>query len=116
MYTVLTSPSLSAFAEASWDRIQAAALFLLWIFVWDDEIDHGEGQNDISTCSEMANAYCQESLDYIRWTLGLCGNDAKEPMCNIQTMPIFRDVARAMVEKMDLGESTSTAVFHTAPL
>jgi hypothetical protein len=46
----------------------------------------------------------------------LCGNDAKEPMCNIQTMPIFRDVARAMVEKMDLGESTSPAVFHTTPL
>jgi hypothetical protein len=79
-------------------------LFLVWIFLWDDEIDHGEGKNGISIDGDLAQRYCQESLDYISWCLGLSGEEEKEPRCRISTMPLFKDMSRCLREGMDLPE------------
>jgi hypothetical protein len=79
-------------------------LFLVWIFIWDDEIDHGEGTNGISIDSDLARRYCDETLDYISWGLGLSGDDQKEPKCSIPNMPLFRDLSLFLREGMDLGK------------
>lgn len=104
--TVLTLILLlhSIFSEASSERIQAAALFLVWIFIWDDEIDHGEGENGISIDGDLARRYCTESLEYMSWCLGLSGNDQMEPVCKIPNMPLFKDLACFLREGMDVGQ------------
>jgi hypothetical protein len=82
---------------------------MLWIFLWDDEIDDGGSLISRSECH--AKAYCQNSLEYARLVLGLNTTDGSELMdhdfqnlpCPISTMVYFRDVCQVLRKAMDLG-------------
>ncbi|KAH7141325.1 isoprenoid synthase domain-containing protein [Dactylonectria estremocensis] len=69
------------YREASWTDLQTAALFVLWIFVWDDEIDTGESA--VSTDLKVAKTYRQESLEYARWCLAQQDSNVPWPLAKL---------------------------------
>ncbi|KAH0489992.1 hypothetical protein TgHK011_001478 [Trichoderma gracile] len=59
------------FPDSDWEQLKAAAAFLVWIFTWDDIIDHGEDTSGIISNGERARVFCQQSLEYISQKLEL---------------------------------------------
>ncbi|KAL7805679.1 isoprenoid synthase domain-containing protein [Trichoderma aethiopicum] len=59
------------FPDSDWEQLKAAAAFLVWIFTWDDIIDHGEDDSGIISNGDRARVFCQQSLEYISQKLGL---------------------------------------------
>lgn len=82
---------------------------MLGLFLWDNEID--DGGTLISQSGWHAKAYCQNSLEYARWVLGLNTTDGGEFMdtdfqsvpCPIPTMLYFRDVCQVLRKAINLG-------------
>jgi hypothetical protein len=54
---------------ASFERLRIVTYLSIWLFVWDDEIDHSDG----TMCDEFgaAQAYRNQTLAYMRYSLGL---------------------------------------------
>lgn len=78
-----------------------AAAFLVWVFVWDDDIDLGDTKIATDKCE--ASNYCQESLAYARWALGLDAAGHTLPECSFPSMMLFRDFGHGLCEVMDRG-------------
>ncbi|KAH8647233.1 isoprenoid synthase domain-containing protein [Xylariales sp. PMI_506] len=57
------------YPHATWEELEVATAYSVWIFVWDDEIDAGD--TDISNSEELAREYYQGSLNFIHQKLGL---------------------------------------------
>ncbi|CAG9982932.1 unnamed protein product [Clonostachys byssicola] len=62
---------------AEWNKLRAVALFCVWLFVWDDEIDMSEGQ--FHGDFEKAQANFQSTLEFTRWALGLDSSESQQP-------------------------------------
>jgi hypothetical protein len=82
---------------------------MLWIFLWDDEID--DGGTLIAHSESAANSYCQGSLEFAHLALGLNTTDGsafqevdfQNMQCPISTMLYFRDACQVLRTAMDLG-------------
>ncbi|TFB01573.1 Alpha-muurolene synthase [Trichoderma ghanense] len=62
------------FPDSDWEQLKAAAAMLVWIFTWDDIIDHGEDTSGIISNGDRARVFCQQSLEYISQKLELNGS------------------------------------------
>ncbi|KAL7930144.1 isoprenoid synthase domain-containing protein [Trichoderma chlorosporum] len=56
---------------SDWEELKAAAAFLVWVFTWDDIIDHGEDDSGIISNADLAQIFCEQSLDHIKTKLEL---------------------------------------------
>ncbi|EHK18342.1 uncharacterized protein TRIVIDRAFT_225657 [Trichoderma virens Gv29-8] len=56
---------------SEWEELKAAAAFLVWVFTWDDIIDHGEDDSGIISNADLARIFCEQSLDHIKSKLEL---------------------------------------------
>ncbi|KAH6983187.1 isoprenoid synthase domain-containing protein [Ilyonectria sp. MPI-CAGE-AT-0026] len=117
------------YRETGWTDLQTAALFVLWIFVWDDEIDTGESA--YSTDLNLARTYRQQSLDFARWCLDqqesnlppilakfpvvsriykgflrfFClGTADEKPTCSVASMKLFQEWAFTLRTHMDADQ------------
>ncbi|PVH74509.1 terpenoid synthase [Cadophora sp. DSE1049] len=55
--------------HASWEAAVIIMQFITWLFIWDDEIDLGENEAGVNL--DAAQAFRQESLEFIEHSLGL---------------------------------------------
>ena len=82
--------------------------FLIWIFVWDDEIDTSDSL--IALDAERVRAYSQQSLNYIHQELGLSANGGKKKAVDEDqviiekihpNMVLFGEVGRRLLSATD---------------
>ncbi|KAJ6015128.1 isoprenoid synthase domain-containing protein [Penicillium herquei] len=85
--------------------------FLIWIFIWDDEVDTNDTL--ISSDAKRVRAYSQQSMKYIRQELGLPANrengksieDTKIKIDQIHpNMILFSEVGRMLVSGTDIAQ------------
>ncbi|KAJ5151407.1 terpene synthase family metal binding domain-containing protein [Penicillium canariense] len=101
---------ISLYPQAKWEELRTAGIFMLWIFLWDDEID--DGGTLIAHSESAANSYCQDSLEYARLALGLNttdesvfqNQDFQNMQCPVSTMLYFRDACEVLRTVMDSGQ------------
>jgi hypothetical protein len=84
---------------------------MLWIFLWDDEID-GAG-TIVSQSESHASIYCQNSLEFARLVLGLGEIDSKQSnkhsrdlqnlSCPVPTMVYFQDASEVLRTALNLS-------------
>ncbi|KAL7908106.1 isoprenoid synthase domain-containing protein [Trichoderma velutinum] len=70
---------------SEWVELKAAAAFLVWIFTWDDIIDHGEDDTGIISNADLARIFCEQSLDHVKFKLDL--NDSHQRTVSTQPLP-----------------------------
>lgn len=85
---------------------------MLWIFLWDDEID--DAGTVVSQSESHASTYCQNSLQFAHRTLGLDGVDTKGSFesihdlqtlpCPIPTMVYFKEASEALRTELSLSK------------
>ncbi|KAJ5726085.1 terpene synthase family metal binding domain-containing protein [Penicillium malachiteum] len=114
-FALLTS---CLFPQARWEELEISGIFMLWIFLWDDEID--EGSSEVAQNKVHAEAYVQESMEYARLNLGLTyinGSNGESEhngdmvessidlsaSCSVTTMTYFRDACPALRGYLDEG-------------
>ncbi|KAL7941029.1 isoprenoid synthase domain-containing protein [Trichoderma barbatum] len=85
------------FPYSEWEELKAAAAFLVWIFIWDDVIDHGEDDSGIISNGDLARTFCENSLDHIRFKLELDHSDHRG--ASIPLMAMFDQVAEPITAK-----------------
>ncbi|EGR47124.1 uncharacterized protein TRIREDRAFT_122825 [Trichoderma reesei QM6a] len=81
------------FPDADWEQLKAAAAFLVWIFTWDDIIDHGEDTSGIISNGDRARVFCQQSLEYISQKLELGGSCEEIASQIAPSMSMFDETA-----------------------
>ncbi|KAK4077823.1 uncharacterized protein Triagg1_3517 [Trichoderma aggressivum f. europaeum] len=82
---------------SEWEELKASAAFLVWIFTWDDVIDHGEDDTGIISNADLARIFCEESLDHIKLKLQL--DDSHQGRASTQPLPsmtMFDHVAKPL--------------------
>ncbi|KAJ5881664.1 terpene synthase family metal binding domain-containing protein [Penicillium soppii] len=93
-------------------QLRVAGIFMLWIFLWDDEID-GAG-TIVSQSESHASIYCQNSLEFARLVLGLGEIDSKQSnkhsrdlqnlSCPVPTMVYFQDASEVLRTALNLNQ------------
>ncbi|KAF2008972.1 terpenoid synthase [Aaosphaeria arxii CBS 175.79] len=58
---------------ADFEQLKIVTFFAIWLFIWDDEIDHSDGA--MWDDHHAAQLYREETLAYIRFSLGLSNLD-----------------------------------------
>lgn len=88
----------TCFPLARLEMLQFAALYTVWLFIWDDQIEViGQQEN-----SSMLDDYCSSSLTYTRWALGLPPNEVDIPTETLPpAMVLLRDIAPLLGERLD---------------
>lgn len=98
----------SWFPFADLDRLKTAVAFVIWVFMWDDEID-----SDTTTANDekIAHAYCAQSLEYIRGILGF-GPSSTEDLSKRGSPCSQASAVMEMFTKFGrhLGEQTSDSM------
>jgi hypothetical protein len=89
------------------------AMFLVWIFIWDDEIDHGEESKGELPCNN-GDAYCSQSRDFIQTALGF-GALRGDPSPQIHNLKLFAQMAEIMCSKSNIG-GCSISIPQMTPL
>ncbi|KAI0513126.1 isoprenoid synthase domain-containing protein [Xylaria bambusicola] len=94
------------YPDAQWPELKVATAYtVLWIFVWDDEVDTG-GLADES----LAQEYYQNSIAYARYILGLdehfhtTNGDANVVIPPHTNMTLFVDFGSVLREKTDIQQ------------
>lgn len=77
---------------------------LVWVFVWDDEIDTSDSL--IASNIDNVRAYSQHSLGYIRQELGLPAKDGNGTLANGDSyvhpnMTMFHEVGKRLLGATD---------------
>ncbi|KAJ7646572.1 isoprenoid synthase domain-containing protein, partial [Roridomyces roridus] len=57
------------YPDAEWEELMLVTAYLLWIWIWDDEVDGGT--TNISRNAEQAREYYAQSREYVQQCLGL---------------------------------------------
>ncbi|KAL6790464.1 isoprenoid synthase domain-containing protein [Trichoderma sp. SZMC 28013] len=70
---------------SEWEELKASAAFLVWVFTWDDIIDHGEDDTGIISNADLARIFCEQSLDHIKLKLEL--EDSHQTTASTQPLP-----------------------------
>ncbi|KAM5349466.1 hypothetical protein ACJ41O_005971 [Fusarium nematophilum] len=93
------------YPECGWERLRVAATFIVWMFVWDDDMDmRGSAYSDDL---ELGRAHRKITLEYISWALGLEMDENSShgaslagtpPCCGWVTARLFGDFGAAMRE------------------
>ena len=65
---------------ATFEKLRIVTYLSIWLFTWDDEIDHSDG----SLCDELgaAQVYRNQTLAYMRYSLGLDKRDYDPAITN----------------------------------
>ncbi|KAM7185975.1 Isoprenoid synthase domain containing protein [Rhypophila sp. PSN 637] len=64
------------FPDATYEILETAAFYCIWLFFWDDAIDSSDtGDNDIAGTAEAGSEYCRKSVSFIRCCLRLPEKD-----------------------------------------
>jgi hypothetical protein len=99
----------SCFPDSDWEQLKVGAAFLVWIFTWDDIIDHGEDDSDATSSEELAQEFCKQSLDYAKQKLGLAVSYHTETCGrSLPSMSMFQQVAGPIAAKWNKGLLSST--------
>ncbi|KAI5863450.1 isoprenoid synthase domain-containing protein [Durotheca rogersii] len=78
-------------------KLIAATRFLAWIFLWDDEIDMGEGATQTSRDQQRARDYCHDSLRRVRQAMDPgCCTEARVEKDRRGLMSVFDDLSRQL--------------------
>ncbi|KAL7785808.1 isoprenoid synthase domain-containing protein [Trichoderma ceciliae] len=94
------------FPDSDWDELKTAAAFLVWIFTWDDIIDHGEGDSDITSSEELAQIFCKRSLDHAKYKLNLDVSYQSEASGHsLPSMTMFNQVAGPVAAKWNKDQT-----------
>lgn len=88
------SPCLSWNPHTDWDELVTIATYVIWLFIWDDEID--DGDTNASQDEELAQAYYKRSISYIRQELGLTNNTVGVLVAPGTNMALFADVGKVL--------------------
>ncbi|KAJ5630144.1 terpenoid synthase [Penicillium herquei] len=94
-------------------ELEMMTAFLIWIFVWDDEVDTSETL--ISSDAQRVRAYSEQSMRYIRQELGLLSEsetekaiaDSDAPITIDQIYPnmsMFSEVGRPLRSGADIAQ------------
>ncbi|KAK0641248.1 isoprenoid synthase domain-containing protein [Cercophora newfieldiana] len=91
------------FPDLEYDKLQVAALFTIWLFLWDDVVDGGGGGDDDvfegkgGEVSEVRKAerYRDRSLQFVRFCL-LGGSEEVRPEALSAACGLFAEVARGI--------------------
>jgi len=73
----------------------------IWLFIWDDEIDSAAGS--MWEDWEAAQAYRQETIEYVRWTLGLAP-DGEKPKTQNHIILSFEVIGTAIRDSCTTGQ------------
>jgi hypothetical protein len=101
-YIVLTVGRICP--NAGWEEIQSFSVFLIWIFVWDDDLDLADP--DIAGTKSEAAAYCRESAESAQMSLGLSppeGNGEVKMRSPFPIMDLFDKFGSSLVNATDQG-------------
>ncbi|VUC25775.1 unnamed protein product [Clonostachys rosea] len=88
--------------NAGWEEIQSFSVFLIWIFVWDDDLDLADPE--IAGTKSEAAAYCRESAESAQMSLGLSpqeGNSGVKMRSPFPIMGLFDKFASSLVDATD---------------
>ncbi|KJZ69157.1 hypothetical protein HIM_11458 [Hirsutella minnesotensis 3608] len=97
------------YPKADWRELQIAAAYMVWVFIWDDEIDLAI--SDIATNKDRTRQYCERSLAYVYRLLDLeTSNQTKHDISDLPypCMAAFREVGCGLAELGDLVQRERT--------
>ncbi|KAL2259793.1 hypothetical protein VTK26DRAFT_6395 [Humicola hyalothermophila] len=69
--------------DAGWEALEAAAAYVVWLFLWDDGIEEGNGgeggggEGEAAAAVAAAEEYCRRSLAFVGRCLGVEGPDGE---------------------------------------
>lgn len=98
--------------KASWDEYLVITYLVIWLFVWDDEIDTAVG--DLSSNLAAAESFRHETILSVTQSLGF-GQDAEppeEPSPIINSFEAIASPLRKFYTKGMLGRSSGTVLFQ----
>ena len=81
-------------------------IFLIWLFIWDDEIDEPPGS--MNTKFDAAQAFRRDTLDFIEYTLDLSAPDVP-PVPPNPIIKGFQPISDALCVAYTVGEDTMSA-------
>jgi hypothetical protein len=91
--------------DAPYEALEAVSLYCIWTFLWDDAMDGGDiyagGGADGLAAAEQ---YCQESLAFVKYHLGLDEPEMPEPTAPTAVCKGFAEVGRRVCEYGGLAE------------
>lgn len=92
--------------NASFENLRTITHVVIWLFVWDDELDQAGGV--LSTDLEAAAKYRAESVEFVEGCLGFCGKDGEAeggpPAPPSRIVESFGECAGALRGEYDDGE------------
>ncbi|KAK4127298.1 terpenoid synthase [Parathielavia appendiculata] len=91
------------FSEAPYERLETVAFYCVWLFLWDDVIDGAGASEDSGLAAEE---YCQQSVDFVRFCLGLDDGQAGRaaPEAPTKVCGSFAEVGRRLRECCGLDQ------------
>ncbi|KJZ71670.1 hypothetical protein HIM_08931 [Hirsutella minnesotensis 3608] len=91
------------YPRAGWEELQIGAAFLVWVFIWDDEIDLAE--TEIASSKDETRRYCEKSLAYMHGVLDLDTiNHAINPVSPYACLTVFGKFGRGLAKLADLAQ------------
>jgi len=88
------------FPNAPYETLETVAFYSVWLFLWDDAIDGA----DLSGGGLAAEEYCQQSVAFVRHSLGLDGPGAGVPKAPTKVCEGFAEVGRRVGECCGIDE------------
>jgi len=93
-------PLRRLFPDAPFETLETVAFYSVWLFLWDDAIDGA----DLSEGGLVAEEYCQQSVAFVRHSLGLHDPGAGVPNAPTKVCESFAEVGRRIRECSGLDE------------
>lgn len=107
-YPIIPSSSLltrkSYYPNATWERLQVGAAYLVWVFIWDDEIDLGNTKT--AKNKNLTRGYCERSRNFVHSSLGLSTTKNIENMGTghlSKIMGIFDEFGHGICKSANIG-------------
>ncbi|KAJ5613855.1 terpene synthase family metal binding domain-containing protein [Penicillium herquei] len=97
-----------------WEELDVAGIFMLWIFLWDDEIDGGSSEvaqkhvriNLGVTCANGSDGGSEHNGNTAHWASSIDST----ALCPVATMKYFHAASPALRSYLDEGSTISTVL------
>jgi hypothetical protein len=98
----------SGFPDVEWSRLLVIGQYLMWLFLWDDELDKALESNDTSVASdwEKGNEYRMDSIAYVSYYLGDSIKSTEAPVPPTLACTLFLDIVpilKSAQDQIDIG-------------